>query len=96
MADETTSADNDSDVAETSEPQGFGFQLSESIIHAIDRQIVSSGLRLIMFLPAFAAVTYFSSWAFSQSSPAFWEDNIEPNLGLGCLLYTSPSPRDPT
>lgn len=87
MADETTSADNDSDVAETSEPQGFGFQLSESIIHAIDRQIVSSGLRLIMFLPAFAAVTYFSSWAFSQSSPAFWEDNIEPNLGLGFSAF---------
>ncbi|HJM54822.1 MAG TPA: hypothetical protein QGI72_01100, partial [Poseidonia sp.] len=39
----------------------FGFRPSESIIHAIDRQIVSSGLRLIMFLPAFAAFTYFTT-----------------------------------
>ena len=31
------------------EKSGFGFQLSESIVHAIDSQIVSSGLRLIMF-----------------------------------------------
>ncbi|MEC8577693.1 MAG: hypothetical protein VXY68_08270, partial [Candidatus Thermoplasmatota archaeon] len=48
------------------EKSGFGFQLSESIVHAIDRQIVSSGLRLIMFLPAFGALMYFSTWAFSQ------------------------------
>ena len=68
-------------------PQGFGFQLSESIVHAIDRQIVSSGLRLIMFLPAFAAITFFSSWAFSQSSPSFWEENIAPNIGLGFATF---------
>lgn len=76
-ADEDTSAKLD----------GFGFQLSESIIHAIDRQIVSSGLRLIMFLPAFAAITFFSSWAFSQSSPSFWEENIAPNIGLGFATF---------
>ena len=66
---------------------GFGFRLSESIIHAIDRQIISSGLRLIMFLPAFAAFTYFASWAFSQSSPAFWLDNIQPNVGMGFSTF---------
>jgi hypothetical protein len=66
---------------------GFGFRLSESIIHAIDRQIISSGLRLIMFLPAFAAFTYFASWAFSQSSPSFWLDNIQPNVGMGFSTF---------
>ena len=69
------------------EKTGFGFQLSESIVHAIDRQIVSSGLRLIMFLPAFAALTFFISWAFAQTSPMFWKDNIEPNLGLGFSTF---------
>ena len=60
----------------------FGFSPAESIIHAIDRQIVSSGLRLIMFLPAFATFTYFATWAFSQESPSWWAENIEPNLGM--------------
>lgn len=76
-------------VVEKTSPkqQGFGFYLSESIIHAIDRQIVSSGLRLIMFLPAFSAITFFSSWAFSQSSPTFWEENIAPNIGFGFATF---------
>ena len=69
------------------ENQRFGFRLSESIVHAIDRQIISSGLRLIMFLPAFSAFTFFSSWAFSQSSPTFWLENIEPNLGMGFSTF---------
>ena len=42
-----------------------------------------------MFLPAFAAITYFSSWAFSQASPLFWEDNIEPNIGMGFSTFTA-------
>lgn len=67
----------------------FGFRLSESIVHAIDRQIVSSGLRLIMFLPAFGAVMYFATWAFSQSSPSFWQNNIEPNLGMDFATFTA-------
>ena len=110
MADEVPQAvEEDEDALVAEEKSGFGFQLSESIVHAIDRQIVSSGLRLILFLPGFAAFTFFFSWAFAQASPTFWEANIEPNLGLGfstflaslgfvvvlgCLLYTSPSPRD--
>ena len=40
-----------------------------------------------MFLPAFAAITFFSSWAFSQSSPSFWEENIAPNIGLGFATF---------
>ena len=88
MADEepepgVTASDDETDDA----PSGFGFRLSESIVHAIDRQIISSGLRLIMFLPAFGAFTYFASWAFSQSSPIFWQDNIEPNLGMGFSTF---------
>lgn len=78
---------DEADEETSPKTQGFGFQLSESIIHAIDRQIVSSGLRLIMFLPAFAAITFFSSWAFSQSSPSFWEENIAPNIGLGFSTF---------
>ena len=85
---ETPSTDGVEDEAPATS-QGFGFQLPEAIVHAIDRQIVSSGLRLIMFLPAFAAITYFLSWAFSQSSPVFWEDNIAPNLGLGFSTFMS-------
>jgi hypothetical protein len=77
----------DAPVSET--PAGFGFRLSESIIHAIDRQIVSSGLRLIMFLPAFATLGYFSSWAFSQTSPSFWLDNIEPTLGMDFSTFNA-------
>ncbi|HII20832.1 MAG TPA: hypothetical protein HA312_06390, partial [Candidatus Poseidonia sp.] len=38
---------DEADEVTSAKPEGFGFQLSESIIHAIDRQIVSSGLRLI-------------------------------------------------
>ena len=75
--------------APAEQASGFGFRLSESIVHAIDRQIVSSGLRLIMFLPAFATLTYFSSWAFSTTSPAFWLDNIEPNLGMGFSTFSA-------
>ena len=47
----------------------------------------SSGLRLILFLPGFAAFTFFFSWAFAQASPTFWEANIEPNLGLGFSTF---------
>ena len=75
--------------APAEQASGFGFRLSESIVHAIDRQIVSSGLRLIMFLPAFATLTYFSGWAFSTTSPAFWLDNIEPNLGMGFSTFSA-------
>ena len=87
MADVDPPVIDEADEETSPKTQGFGFQLSESIIHAIDRQIVSSGLRLIMFLPAFAAITFFSSWAFSQSSPSFWEENIAPNIGLGFATF---------
>ena len=87
MAEEEQVATEEVEDSSPVEPTAFGFRLSESIVHAIDRQIVSSGLRLIMFLPAFAALTYFSSWAFAQSSPTFWEANIAPNLGMGFATF---------
>jgi len=86
MAEDELGVDEPSPAEQAS---GFGFRLSESIVHAIDRQIVSSGLRLIMFLPAFATLTYFSGWAFSTTSPAFWLDNIEPNLGMGFSTFSA-------
>ena len=89
MAEEAPSEEEVGEPLPTSEEERFGFRLSESIVHAIDRQIVSSGLRLIMFLPAFGALMYFSTWAFSQSSPTFWQENIEPNLGMGFATFTA-------
>ena len=52
----------------------------EAIFLAIDRQIISSGLRIILFLPVFAIFTYFIAWAFSTGSPSWWLDNIEPTI----------------
>ena len=89
MAEEESLSTDAVENPEATPSPGFAFQLPEAIVHAIDRQIVSSGLRLIMFLPACAAVTYFLSWAFSQSSPVFWEENIAPNLGLGFSSFMS-------
>ena len=86
MAEDETTAEEQNPPVEST---GFGFRLSESIIHAIDRQIISSGLRLIMFLPAFATLTYFLSWAFSQTSPSFWSDNIEPNVGMSFATFNA-------
>lgn len=54
----------------------------EAILLAIDRQIITFGLRIILFLPAFAFLTYFMAWAFSNSSPEWWLKNIEPTIGL--------------
>ena len=54
----------------------------EAIFLAIDKQIISFGLRLILFLPAFAMFTYFIAWAFSTGSPNWWLDNIEPTIDL--------------
>ena len=54
----------------------------EAVFLAIDKQIISFGLRIILFLPAFALFTYFIAWAFSTGSPKWWLDNIEPTIGL--------------
>lgn len=64
-----------------------GFRLSEPILHGIDSQIVSSGLRLILFLPAFTVFTFFVTWAFSQASPSWWANNIEPNLNMSFTIF---------
>ena len=54
----------------------------EAIFLAIDRQIISFGLRIILFLPTFAIFTYFIAWAFSTGSPKWWLENIEPTIQL--------------
>ena len=61
--------------------------MSEPVLHAIDSQIISSGLRLILFLPAFTAFTFFVTWAFSSASPAWWAENIEPNLNMTFSVF---------
>ena len=52
----------------------------EAIFLAIDRQVISFGLRIILFLPASAIFTYFIAWAFSTGSPKWWLENIEPTI----------------
>lgn len=81
-----TQADEEQKTAD-SDRNVPGFSLSEPVLHAIDSQIVSSGLRLILFLPAFTAFTFFVSWAFSQASPSWWAKNIEPNLSMTFSMF---------
>ena len=57
-------------------------QATEKILFAIDRQIITEGLRLVMILPAVIILFLFSSWAYAGPSPSWWLVNIEPTLGL--------------
>jgi len=84
--DETLSASS-SESKPGSPPPDVGFRLSESVLHAIDSQIISSGLRLVLFLPAFTAFTFFVTWAFSSASPVWWAENIEPNLNMTFSVF---------
>ncbi|MEL0101055.1 MAG: hypothetical protein VW862_05085 [Euryarchaeota archaeon] len=54
----------------------------EGKFHGIDKQFLTEGLRLVLFLPAFALLFIFGSWAFSSQSPTWWLENIEPTLGF--------------
>ena len=54
----------------------------EEKFHGIDKQFLTDGLRLVIFLPAFALLFIFGSWAFSSQSPDWWLENIEPTLGF--------------
>jgi len=58
---------------------------SERFWFAIDRQLLASGLRLILILPAFSFLTYFGALAFSASSPEWWS-KIEPAIGLSFAM----------
>ena len=54
---------------------------NESFLYAFDRQLISFGIRLLLFLPGFAILAFFGSWAYSNSSPGWWVDFIEPTFG---------------
>ena len=53
----------------------------EKFLHALDRQLVSSGIRLLLFLPAFAILAFFGAWSQATSSPDWWNDFVEPSIG---------------
>ena len=63
-----------------------GFRLSEQVLHAIDRQIISSGLRLIILIPCVSILVYFMAWAFEGASPQWWVDSIQPTVNLSFSL----------
>ena len=54
---------------------------NESFLYAFDRQLISFGIRLLLFLPGFAILAYFGAWAYANSSPSWWVDFIEPTIG---------------
>lgn len=54
---------------------------NESFLYAFDRQLISFGIRLLLFLPGFAILAFFGAWAYANSSPSWWVDFIEPTIG---------------
>ena len=58
---------------------------SERFWYAIDRQLLGSGLRLILILPAFSILTSFGALAFSSKSPQWWA-KIEPTINMSFAM----------
>ena len=58
---------------------------SERFWFALDRQLISSGLRLLLLLPSFSFLTAFGAFAYAQSSPAWWA-KIEPTINLSFAM----------
>ena len=54
---------------------------NESFLYAFDRQLISFGIRLLLFLPGFAILAFLGAWAYANSSPNWWVDFIEPTIG---------------
>ena len=54
----------------------------EEKFHGIDTQFLTEGVRIILFLPSFALLFIFGSWAYAGKSPEWWLENIEPTLGF--------------
>ena len=54
---------------------------NESFLYAFDKQLISFGIRLLLFLPGFAILAFFGAWAYANSSPNWWVDFIEPTIG---------------
>ncbi len=58
---------------------------SERFWFALDRQLVGSGLRLLLILPAFSFLTSFGALAYAQTSPNWWS-KIEPTVNLSFAM----------
>ena len=54
----------------------------ESFLYAFDRQLISFGIRLLLFLPGFAILAFFGAWAYASKSPDWWIKFIEPTISL--------------
>ena len=54
----------------------------ESFLYAFDRQLISFGIRLLLFLPGFAILAFFGAWAYASKSPDWWINFIEPTISL--------------
>ena len=52
----------------------------EEFLYAIDRQLISSGIRLLLFLPAIAILAFFGAWSQASGSPEWWLDFVQPTL----------------
>jgi hypothetical protein len=52
----------------------------EKFLYALDNQLISFGMRLLLFLPGFAILAFFGAWAFSTESPEWWNDFVEPTI----------------
>ena len=75
MVDEPTSITSDEESVLSSERFWF----------ALDRQLIGSGLRLLLLLPAFSFLTAFGSLAYAQNSPNWWS-KIEPTINLSFAM----------
>jgi|TARA_B110000459_G_scaffold149367_1_gene162736 hypothetical protein len=58
---------------------------SERFWFALDRQLIGSGLRLLLLLPAFSFLTAFGALAYAQNSPNWWS-KIEPTINLSFAM----------
>ncbi len=64
---------------------GESILTSERFWFALDRQLVGSGLRLLLLLPAFSFLTSFGALAYAQTSPDWWS-KIEPTVNLSFAM----------
>ena len=82
MVEELVDSSEDENQQSTSEES---ILTSERFWFAIDRQLLGSGLRLVLILPAFSFFTYFGALAFSATSPKWWSQ-IEPTVGISFAM----------
>ena len=52
----------------------------EKFLYVKDRQLISYGIRLLLFLPAIAILAFFGAWSQASSSPEWWIDFVQPTL----------------